>query len=64
MLDFLTKNNFKHYVIKENTTAENLAEFFINELTPQFKNYANIVNLMIRVYETEDAYAEAESKMI
>ncbi|TAL69064.1 MAG: 6-carboxytetrahydropterin synthase QueD [Bacteroidetes bacterium] len=63
MLEFLTKHNFKHYVIKENTTAENLADFFISKLSPQFKNYSNINHIIIRVYETEDAYAESESKL-
>ena len=63
MLDFLTKNKFKHYIIKETTTAEHLAEYILNELAPEFKKNSNIEHIKIRVYETEDAYAEAEAKL-
>jgi 6-pyruvoyltetrahydropterin/6-carboxytetrahydropterin synthase len=63
MLDFITKNNFKHFVIKNYTTSENLADFFLHTLAEDFRKFPNIEILKVRLYETSDAFAEAEMKL-
>lgn len=63
LLDFVRKNNFKHFVIKNYTTAENLAQFFLDSLAPDFRNHPNIEILKVRLYETNDAFAEAEMRL-
>jgi 6-pyruvoyltetrahydropterin/6-carboxytetrahydropterin synthase len=58
MLEFLRANEFKYVEVPFYTTAENLVTYFLDEAGESFKKYPNIKNLMIRVFETEDAYAE------
>ncbi len=58
MIDFLKANGFKHYVINDYTTAENIALHLADIFSPEFKKYDNLHRLCLRVYETEDAYAE------
>ena len=63
MLDFLTANNFKHVVINKTTTAENIAAYILDIITPSFEQYKNIDILKIRFNETADVFAELEKKL-
>ena len=63
MLDFLTSNNFKHVVINKTTTAENIAAYILDIITPSFQQYKNIDILKIRFNETADVFAELEKKL-
>lgn len=63
MIDFLKANDFKHVILDFHTTAENLAVYFLDELTPLFRKYANITGLTVRICETEDVYAEVSREI-
>lgn len=63
MINFLRENGFKYHVIPYFTTSENLVSYFIELAEPHFKTFSNIEFLTIRVYETEDAYAERTIKL-
>lgn len=58
MLPFLVENGFKHVVINNVTTAENMVTFFIDKFAPEFRKFDNLDTLMVQVYETFDVYAE------
>ncbi len=58
MLPFLKENGFKHVVIPEATTAENIVKILLKRFTPKFKKFDNLTALKIRVFETFDVYAE------
>ena len=64
MLDFLKTNNFKYYLLPEYTTAENITKFFLKQLIPQFQKYKNLTTVKVRVYETEDVFAEVSANLI
>ncbi len=61
MLDFLASNNFRHFVIDNFTTCENISKFFSEHFQQEFRKFPNIKKLGIKVYETVDAYAEIET---
>ena len=58
MIDFLQKAGFKYNIIENYTTAENLAIYAVQEIAPGFRNLKNLSRLKIRIYETDDVYAE------
>lgn len=58
MINFLRDNGFKYLVIKYLTTSENLVSHIIELAKPHFQTFTNLEKLTIRLYETEDAYAE------
>ena len=58
MINFLAANGFKHYIMDDFTTAENMVDMFIQKFKPEFEKFQNIESMMIRVYETFDVYAE------
>lgn len=63
MINFLKENNFKIVIIEGFSTAENIVEFFFSKIKDKFSEYNNIKKLKIRVYETEDVYAEREYEL-
>ncbi len=60
MKEFLMSNGFKHILIINEPTAENICSWFADKLVPVFKEYKNLFTMKIRVYETSDTYAEIE----
>ncbi len=64
MIEFLNENNFKIFLTPGFTTSENMTLFFMNLLSPEFRKFDNLHSLMLRVYETEDAYAELKRELI
>ncbi len=60
LLDFIKENGFKHCVMPQTTTAENVGYYILNQLAESFTEFGNLDYLAIRFYETDDAYAELE----
>jgi len=58
MRDFLVKNNFKYVTLPFDATAENLCDVFCDLLSNKLKLINNLKMLAIRIYETQDVYAE------
>ncbi|MCX6155769.1 MAG: 6-carboxytetrahydropterin synthase [Candidatus Kapabacteria bacterium] len=58
VLDFLKNNSFKHHIISKQTTAENICEFMIKELSDTLNVYENLKLITIKLNETQDSYAE------
>lgn len=63
MLEFLKKESFKHVVIQNFTTAENLSLYIMKKLAPGFNKFNNIKRLKVCLFETEDVYAESETAL-
>ena len=63
MLDFLKENNFKHYIIENTTTAENIVIHLSYIFIPLLKRYKNLTSLKVRLYETANVFAEVETKI-
>lgn len=63
VIDFLKSQGFKLFVIDYLTTSENIVTFFLEIAKKKFKYFDNLHSLKIRVYETEDAYAERTVKL-
>ena len=64
MINFLKSNNFKHFIIQKTTTAEHIVEYIYNIVSENIKDqFSNIKNLKLRLYETEDVYAEVSGEI-
>lgn len=63
MIEFLSENNFKTFLMPGFTTSENMTSYFMGILAPEFGKFDNLHSLMLRVYETEDAYAELKQAL-
>lgn len=62
LIEALTTLNSKHVVINFESTAENICGYLLNEI--KNKNLpGNIKRVMVKVFETENTYAEAEMKL-
>ncbi len=61
MINFLRDNNFKYFVMEGYSTAENLVTYITNLVKPHFAKFTNIYSILIRVYETYDAFAEQKT---
>jgi len=57
LIEFLTKMNFRHTILDQECTAENITFYLLNQFK-QTNLPNNVKSIKIRVYETEDAYAE------
>lgn len=57
-LGFLKENGFKHMEIDGYSTAENIVRFIMDMISGDFAAYPNVESLTLRLYETDDAYAE------
>lgn len=58
MIEFLAQNGFKYSVIPYVTTSENIVTYFIDTIKEHFQKFDNLLTLSVRLYETQDAYAE------
>jgi 6-pyruvoyltetrahydropterin/6-carboxytetrahydropterin synthase len=58
MLSFFGVNPLKHVVVPFHTTAENLAQWFLDQIADLFRPYPNLQSLTVRIHETERTYAE------
>ena len=63
MLDFLNKNDFKHVVLENPTTAENIADYLLDILVLKFKSHSNLKGIKLRLYESDYAYVEAVAQL-
>jgi 6-pyruvoyltetrahydropterin/6-carboxytetrahydropterin synthase len=62
-IEFIKKNNWRHFVMDKTTTCENMCYLFIDKFKPELEKIPNIYSFKIRVYETEDAFAELDYKI-
>lgn len=58
MLDFLKANDFKHLIIPFTSTSENIIKYIAERIIPEFKKFESVKTIYIRLYETEDVFAE------
>ena len=58
MLDFLKVNQFKHLIIPFTSTSENIIQYIAERIIPEFKKISSVKAIYIRLYETEDVFAE------
>lgn len=49
----------RYFVLPYNPTAENMAKYLLEEAAPQFMEGSNARVVRVRIWETEDSYAEA-----
>lgn len=64
MLKFLQENGFKHYILENSTTAENIAIHICQTLRPILIKYKNLLSFKIRLYETATVFAEVSTSLI
>lgn len=62
IVEFLEKMNLKKVVVDFQSTVENICKYFLNKITSAGLP-DNVHKLKVRVYETYDDYAEAETEM-
>ena len=60
LIEFLEKINSKHTVVE--STAENICKHFLEKISQQ-KLSANIKKISVKVFETENTYAEEEMSL-
>lgn len=58
MIEFLSKNHFKHVIIETYTTAENIVHYMINYLKHDLEKHRNINKMTVRLQESADVFAE------
>jgi len=64
MIDFLKSNNFKYNILETYTTAENIANYLADIISTEIKEkHKNVHKIKIRLYETENVYAEIEKNI-
>ena len=63
ILEFLKRHNFKHEVLEGYTTAENISTWMLKEISQKLAVFPNLNTLLIRLYETEDAFAEVSMSL-
>lgn len=63
VIDFLKKNNWRHYIMDKTSTCENMCFMFIDAFKDELAKITNINSFKVRVYETADAFAELEHKI-
>jgi 6-pyruvoyltetrahydropterin/6-carboxytetrahydropterin synthase len=57
IIEFLQKMNSKMVIVDFQSTVENICEYFLKEIT-KTKFPGNVNKIVVRIYETEDDYAE------
>lgn len=63
MKEFFLSHPMKTVMVPFFTTAENIALYMLEKVCTAFINQQNIRKVMIRVYETEETYAEVERQL-
>ena len=63
VLEFLEQINSKMFVVDFNSTVENICAFVLNEIK-KLKLPNNIFSVTIRIYETNEDYAEERLSVI
>ena len=59
MVEILKKLNSKHTVVNFESTAENLCKYFLKKISEK-ELPKNINGISVKVFETENTYAEEE----
>jgi 6-pyruvoyltetrahydropterin/6-carboxytetrahydropterin synthase len=63
MLEFLKTNQFKYLTIPFTSTSENIIKYIAERIIPEFKKTKSVNTVYIRLYETEDVFAEICEKI-
>ena len=59
MMEFFKNNPMKIVVVPFSTTAEHIVGYLLDDLREKFNRIDNIATITLRLYETEQAFAEA-----
>jgi 6-pyruvoyltetrahydropterin/6-carboxytetrahydropterin synthase len=57
--NWLIENNFRHYIMANNPTAENMADYLLNSICPTIFSNTNVSITGVKVWETPNCTAEA-----
>lgn len=60
LINFLKGTDFRYHTIPMTTTAENVGFYMLIEIKKHLSSFKNLSRLIVRFYESEDAYAELE----
>lgn len=63
LIDAMKKLNSNHVIVDFESTAENLCNYFLYKIKSS-KLPKNITNIMVKVFETENTYAEETLSLI
>lgn len=58
MLEFLKANGFKYEVLPYTSTSENIVKYLAEKAIPEFKRLGIVSKIYIRLFETDDVFAE------
>ncbi|MCW8850470.1 MAG: 6-carboxytetrahydropterin synthase, partial [Melioribacteraceae bacterium] len=61
--DAIQSLNSDHVIVNFETTAENLCHYFLDKIK-EADLPSNITNIMVKVFETENTYAEESVSLI
>jgi 6-pyruvoyltetrahydropterin/6-carboxytetrahydropterin synthase len=62
LLDFLKKNSYLHVIVDFESTAENIAVYFLKKIK-DLDLPENITKVKVKILETENTYAEDEIEL-
>jgi len=63
MKNFLAKAKMKCVLVPFQTTAENIARYFLDAIRPRLKKVKHLRRISVRVAETESSFAEAAEEI-
>jgi len=62
IITFLEKMNSKKVIVDFQSTVENITKYFLSEISKN-KFPSNVSSLKVKIYESQNDYAEAEIKL-
>jgi len=62
IITFLEKMNSKKFIVDFQSTVENITKYFLSEISKN-KFPSNVSSLKVKIYESQNDYAEAENKL-
>jgi len=62
IITFLEKMNSKKFIVDFQSTVENITKYFLSEISKN-KFPSNVSSLKVKIYESQNDYAEAEIKL-
>ncbi|MCE2504687.1 MAG: 6-carboxytetrahydropterin synthase [Chlorobi bacterium] len=60
MLAFLEKHEMKRVIVNFPSTAENIAQWLLDQVVEPLQRYKNLKTIAVRLHETERTYAEVK----
>lgn len=59
LVRFYNAHNYKNYLLPYNPTAENMADYILLHVGPRVLNESGLQLVHVKIYETENCFAEA-----